>query len=279
MANNSITLSVLTISAPGSTVFLGNETLSVGLARLLNEWMAELSDVLPGRFAFYAVTPLPYNDAAIKEAHHALNKLKALGLGVLTNHEGYYLGNAVLKPFLAALNATEGGPHTLMVHPTDPLQRDSEGALVVSNPTTYPTGLIEFYFESARTVQDLILTRTLTAFTNLHWSISHVGGAFPSVQDRFLRTQPVEFQESVRTALTERVWYDSAGPTYFSQVKGLLAYNVSESQLVFGTDWPYSRFPYEDSLQAILDADFLTEAEKSAIFVENAEHMLCTHFH
>lgn len=32
-----------------------------------------------------------------------------------------------------------------------------------------------------------------------------------------------------------RVWYDSAGPTYFAQVKGLLGYGVPTSQLVFGT--------------------------------------------
>lgn len=43
MANNSIRHSVLSISTPGSTVYLGNETASVGLARLLNEWLAEVS--------------------------------------------------------------------------------------------------------------------------------------------------------------------------------------------------------------------------------------------
>lgn len=32
-----------------------------------------------------------------------------------------------------------------------------------------------------------------------------------------------------------RVWYDSAGPTYFAQVKGLLGYGVPTSQLVFGS--------------------------------------------
>lgn len=32
-----------------------------------------------------------------------------------------------------------------------------------------------------------------------------------------------------------RVWFDSAGPTYFAQVKGLLGYGVPTSQLVFGS--------------------------------------------
>lgn len=43
MANNSIAHSVLSISTPGSVIFPGNEAASVGLARVLNEWLAEVS--------------------------------------------------------------------------------------------------------------------------------------------------------------------------------------------------------------------------------------------
>lgn len=43
MANHSISHAVLSISTPASNVFLGNQTLSIGLARLLNEWLAEVS--------------------------------------------------------------------------------------------------------------------------------------------------------------------------------------------------------------------------------------------
>lgn len=47
MANHSISHAVLSISTPGSNVFLGNQTLSIGLARLLNEWLAEVSAWVP----------------------------------------------------------------------------------------------------------------------------------------------------------------------------------------------------------------------------------------
>lgn len=43
MANNSIRNSLLSISAPGSTVFPGSEEKSVALARLLNEYLAVVS--------------------------------------------------------------------------------------------------------------------------------------------------------------------------------------------------------------------------------------------
>ena len=44
MANNSISHAILSISMPGSNVFLGDQVLTVGLARLLNEWLAEVSE-------------------------------------------------------------------------------------------------------------------------------------------------------------------------------------------------------------------------------------------
>lgn len=43
MANHSISHAFLSISTPATNVFLGNQTLSIGLTRLLNEWLAEVS--------------------------------------------------------------------------------------------------------------------------------------------------------------------------------------------------------------------------------------------
>ena len=44
-------------------------------------------------------------------------------------------------------------------------------------------------------------------------------------------------------------------------------------------DFPYSLFPYEASAQAVVDADFLTQLEKTALFETNVEDMLGVHFH
>ncbi|KAK1778745.1 hypothetical protein QBC45DRAFT_327634 [Copromyces sp. CBS 386.78] len=279
MADHDISRSIISMSTPGAMVFYGNEAYTAGLARLLNEWLAELKQSFPDRFGFYAVMPLPYNTAALKEAQYALSSLGALGLGLLTNHEGYYLGNAALAPFFEALNNTvPGGPHVCFVHPTDPLMRvDNGSSIIVANPTTYATGFVEFYFETARALMDLVLSQTLIKYTNVRWQISHVGGAFPAIEDRFLKRSPA-LEKLAKQALNSRVWYDSAGPTYFAQVKGLLGYGVPSSQLVFGSDFPYSQFPYDAAAQAIVDADFLTQLEKTALFETNAEDMFGVHF-
>ena len=38
---------------------------------------------------------------------------------------------------------------------------------------------------------DLTLTQSFVNFTNIHWIFSHCGGAFPSIEDRALKLQPV----------------------------------------------------------------------------------------
>lgn len=48
----------------------------------------------------------------------------------------------------------------------------------------YTSGFVEFYFETARTAMDLVVSQTLQNFTNLNFILAHVGGSFPSIIDR-----------------------------------------------------------------------------------------------
>jgi hypothetical protein len=158
--------SVLSISAPGTTVYVDDEMKATALARLLNEYLAALSRTYPLHFDFFAVIPLPYVDAAIKEARYALGHLGAAGIGLLSNHEGYYLGNAQFQPFFTFLNSSviANASQVIFVHPNEPCLRipNGNGSLIIANPTVYPDGLVELYFESARTFMDLTLTSTLS---------------------------------------------------------------------------------------------------------------------
>ena len=67
------------------------------------------------------------------------------------------------------------------------LLRDCPGLRIAAN---YPDGLIEYYFETARTITDLTISQTIQNFTQLNFFASHCGGAFPAVEDRFLKTVP-----------------------------------------------------------------------------------------
>lgn len=116
-------------------MFPGNEAKSIALARLLNEYLAALSYTYPDRFTFFAVTPLPYTQSAVKEPKFALNALNAVGLGLLSNHEGYYLGNSTLRSFFSTMNAFNSSKVVFFVHPNDACQYLANGDLIESNPS------------------------------------------------------------------------------------------------------------------------------------------------
>lgn len=105
------------------------------------------------------------------------------------------------------------------------------------------SGLGEFYFETARAISSITASRTILKYPNLHWRVSHGAGAFPDIQDRFLLGLPDDADEA-RKAYATRFWYDSAGPVYPRQIKGLLAHDVPVTQFVFGTVCIKSSLPW-----------------------------------
>ncbi|KAJ6559147.1 hypothetical protein DFH09DRAFT_520835 [Mycena vulgaris] len=266
MANHSIAESVFSI--PNPNIFLGDEAATLAIARLLNENMAVLTRILPARFSFFATTPLPYVHASITEAQYALESLGALGVALASNHEGRYLGDALFTPFFSAM---EDSRSIIFVHPNEPLLEVNH-TFVKANPTLHSPILAEFYFETARTFLDLAISRTLTNFTSLDFIIPHLGGSFPSIIDRSLTAGPI--LDDVMSALRTRCWWDSAGLTYDHQLGGLLAYNISPSFLLYGSDFPYVPSSLVDaSSEAISSSPFLNDEEKRQVRKENAQRL------
>ncbi|KAJ7672772.1 hypothetical protein B0H17DRAFT_178374 [Mycena rosella] len=266
MRNHSITESVF--SVPNPNIFLGDEKATRAIARLLNENMAVLVQVLPRRFNFFATTPLPHVHGSITEARYALESLGALDVALSSNHEGLYLGDTLFTPFFSAMDNSRA---IIFVHPT-------EASLVVNhtfvkaNPTIHSPVLAEFYFETARTFLDLAISQTLANFTNLDFIISHLGGSFPSIIDRGIPPGPV--LDEVMVALRTRCWWDSAGLTYGHQLGGLLAYNISPSYLLCGSDHPYVPSALVPAAsEAIAASPFLNEQEKLQVRAGNAQRL------
>lgn len=71
----------------------------------------------------------------ITETKYALSKLGAVGIGLMSNHEGYYLGNPLLQPFFASINAIPGTNHVTFIHPTLPCLH-YENQLIEANPSS-----------------------------------------------------------------------------------------------------------------------------------------------
>jgi hypothetical protein len=110
-------------------------------------------------------------------------------------------------------------------------------ALELTNPQPAPlrSGLGEFYFETARAISSITASATILKFSNLQWRVSHGAGAFPDISERFLLGFP-DLSAQAREVYKSRFWYDSAGPVFPNQVKGLTeGMKIPVSQFVFGT--------------------------------------------
>lgn len=117
---------------------------TVALARLLNEYVAELCRVWPERFSWLAVTALPFVEESVREVRYALEELGAVGVSVLTNAEGVYPGDVEvdgLWEFLEGRARESGGKEIVFVHPTDPVIKLEDGRLISSRPCEFSLSL------------------------------------------------------------------------------------------------------------------------------------------
>lgn len=141
MSTHSIAHSVLCVSTPQANAFPDDKAKTVAMARLLNEFSAELVKVYPQRFSWMAVTALPYVEESVREVKYAIEELGAVGVGVMTNHDGLYPGELAFNPlweYLQKRAASRGVEEVVFIHPTDPVIRLDNGMLVNSKPCKGP---------------------------------------------------------------------------------------------------------------------------------------------
>jgi predicted TIM-barrel fold metal-dependent hydrolase len=285
---------------------------TLALARLLNCFAAELCRIYPERFSWMAIMPLPHVQESITELKRMFGMVgrQPVGVGVLTNHEGLYPGDPVFDPLWAFLQERAGkaegsGKEVVFVHPTEPIIKLDDGRLINSRPCkflflpskshksshdkTRPTrkskvnlptaplrsGLGEFYFETARAISSLTASSTIVTYPSLHFRISHGAGAFPDISERFLLGFP-EISSAAREAYKSRFWYDSAGPVWPNQIKGLTdGMGIPIRQMVFGTDYPYGIgfWDVDANINGLAWSGELGFEEKEMVFWANAKEL------
>jgi predicted TIM-barrel fold metal-dependent hydrolase len=160
MRDNDISISVLSITSPGTHLKPSNDELAVHVTRQTNEELAEVCAALPNEFRFFASLPLPCVKESIEEIGHALD-LGAVGFTVLSNSNGVYLGDPSLGPVFAELNRHHA---TVFIQPTtcNVLQHCcGDGVLAVKPLDPIPRSVVEFSFDETRTVAQLLLNNNL----------------------------------------------------------------------------------------------------------------------
>ncbi|SEP38744.1 amidohydrolase family protein [Amycolatopsis saalfeldensis] len=255
-----IATAMLSISSPG--VHFGDAAAARELAREVNDAGAEIVRAHPGRFGLFASLPAPDTDAALAEAARAFDELGAAGVILMTNSRGAYLGDDRLTPVLAELDRRRA---VLFLHPTS-----TEGHEHVDGGRPRP--MIEFLFDTARTIVDFILSGAARRFPGLRVIVPHMGGVLPLVADRveLLRSvtggaDPIVF-ESLR-----RLYYDLAGAPNAAQLTALRSI-AAPDRLVYGSDHAWT--PREVVLSTLARLDALEPAGWRAQTTRNAGALL-----
>jgi predicted TIM-barrel fold metal-dependent hydrolase len=211
----------------------------------------------PRRFGLFASLPLPAVDAALAELTRAYDDLHADGISLLTNYVGQYLGDAQFDPVLEELARRQA---VVAVHPTSP----SCWEMVSFGRSR---GTIEFMFDTARAVFNLVLSGALDRYPGVRFVVPHAGGVIPLLADRVDRSRL--FGESSRVdvlAALRRQFYDMAGGPLPRQLPALLNM-VAPSQLVYGSDYPFSMASFVLSATADLaNTQLLSASQLRALF-------------
>ena len=232
MDEQNIRTAILSISSPG--VHFGDPGNAAALARQVNEEGARLVERYPGRFGFFASLPLPEFDESVKELRYALDVLHADGIVLESNQRGVYLGDERLEPIYAEVAARNS---LVFTHPTTPF-----GAEHLSG--RYPRPMLEFMFESTRSVADFILSGVLSRHPALRLIVPHAGAALPVLVNRIDMLLPLLTTPGDEPALSARdamrqLHFDLAGAPVEELLQALLS-TADATHLHYGSDYPFT---------------------------------------
>ena len=141
-----IDVAMLSVSTPGLGWAEGDERRR--MARVCNEYAAEMGQRHPGRFGSFAAVPLPDVDGALAEAVYALDTLKADGILLFTSYGNMWLGDEKLHPLYEELNRRKA------IVATHPLSPQCCGNLVPQIADT----VVEFGTDTTRTIASLMFS-------------------------------------------------------------------------------------------------------------------------
>lgn len=230
-----IKTAITSISSPG--VYFGDTALAVTLARICNDFSAELMAKHPKRLGAFATLPLPDIEQSLKEIDYAFDTLKLDGVVLLSNYKEHYLGHPDFQPVFDALNKRRA---VVFIHPTDPIGYQN-------SVIPLPAWMVEFPCDTTRAVADLLYSGRLHQCPDITFILSHAGGATPYLAGRmalFDLVNPAIKDKVPDGPIThlKRLYFDTALSTSTTTLNCLLDF-VPAEHILFGSDFPFMPLP------------------------------------
>lgn len=229
MDANGIAATALSINDPGPEWF-GAEGAAV--ARLANDFIADVVRKHPARFVGLCVLPLQDMSAALQELDRCADRLGMKGILLYTNLAGRFPDEPQFRPLFARAVELD---IPILLHPalpvTAPLLKDYEMISALGN-----------MFDDTMALARIILAGILDEHPRLTLVCPHIGGTLPFVIGRLdhqvhvLKRGPQNLQHAP-SAYLRQVYFDLASP--LPQAMRLIYDLVGPDRLLFSSDHPW----------------------------------------
>lgn len=234
------------------------------LARRGNEFIADLVRQRPDRFGGFAALPLPDVDAALAEIAYAFDELHLDGVMLMSNTRDVYIGDPAFDAVFEELQARRT---TVFVHPHSAPERTTQ-------KMGLPGGLLDFPVDTSRALANLHYSNTFVRTPDVKYVFAHAGGVVPYISARFqqLDDQNIMPGHEVRPPAIEmfkRLYWDTA-IAYTEPIVHLVQATIGTSQIVFGSDYPFTGDLPAIGARALSSGDYLTADEAASISRQNS---------
>jgi predicted TIM-barrel fold metal-dependent hydrolase len=251
MDRNGIEKAITSMSAPG--MWFGDVEMTRKLTRECNDYAARMRLDHPGRFGMFGSLPLPDLDGSLREIAYVLDELKADGIGLLTNYDGKYPGDAAFAPVFDELNRRGA---VVYFHPT-------QAPCCLAHSLAIPAATLEFPFDTTKAVTSLLFGGTFARCRNIRFIFSHAGGTIPFLAERIARLEVrPEFRAAVPDGVMfelKRLFFDTALSANRLAFSALLAL-VAAEQVLFGSDYPFApEKTMSESIKGLAELDLPTD--------------------
>lgn len=276
---------ILSLSAPPIESINPDRQITLDLAALANDSMAEVVQRHPDRFpGFIASLPLNYPDESVAELERAVDQLGALGVQLFSNVNGRPLDDA---QFAALFAAADRRRCPILLHP-------ARGAAFADYPGENKSKYEIWWtfgwpYETSAAMQRLVFSGLFDRLPSIRIVAHHLGAMIPFFEgrigyglDQFGTRTADEDYGALLASLAKRpydyfkmFWGDTAvfGSRAATEC-GLKFFGVD--QVVFASDAPFDPeggpFYIRETIKVIDSLD-ISEAERHKIYQGNAERL------
>lgn len=249
MDQNGVRTAMTSLSVPGT--WFGKAEEARSLARMSNEYAAQMVRDYPGRFGVLASLSLPDVEGSLKEIEYAFDTLKVDGIAMLTSYGTKWPGDEAFAPVFEELDRRGA---TVYFHPTS---ADCCSLLIKD----IPAPAIEYMFDTTRAITSLLFSGSLSRYKKTNFVFSHAGGATAPIFDRIARMANIDKETAKKIpegpiAAMKRLYFDTATSTAPENLGGIMRL-AGDRKILFGSDYPF--VPIQPTLVGLSKFGFTPE--------------------